>query len=303
MCVEWLQGAELPSTQFQCTLPTVQDTETAESRDERAANRAERALAAAAPLARAVLGSACRGGTGGRGRGASVHSALQVARGHSLRSEHVHHTAPAGEAVAVDAAEQALRDHLEELVGAKVRPVHRLAQPVQRLGAVASHHEVVRADLRAKQVHPAEEGTFAVLAPEAGDDRLAKVGPEAVLVQQRGDHVGEGLRAHLALLAQPVHVAPEAELLVERLHVRREAGEADERLVADLEDLLHLAAHRLVADAVALVARDGDAVLARHRDDGGTVVLHDARHLCAAGERRGARCGASSESCLALGAC
>ena len=32
----------------------------------------------------------------------------------------MHHTAPAGEAVAVDAAEQALRDHLEELVGAKV---------------------------------------------------------------------------------------------------------------------------------------------------------------------------------------
>ena len=51
-----------------------------------------------------------------------------------------------------------------------------------RLGAVASHHEVLRADLRAKQVHPAEEGTLAVLAPEAGDDRLAKVGPEAVLI-------------------------------------------------------------------------------------------------------------------------
>eukprot|EP00962_Isochrysis_galbana_P047432 scaffold19389_cov112-Isochrysis_galbana.AAC.2 len=98
------------------------------------------------------------------------------------------------------------------------------------------------------------------------------------LVEQGSDHVGEGLHTHVSLLAQPVHVGPEPELLLERLHVGGEAGEADEGLVANLEDLLHLAPHCLVPNAVPLVAGDGDAVLAGHRDDGRAVVLHDARH-------------------------
>ncbi len=91
--------------------------------------------------------------------------------------------------------------------------------------------------------------------------------------------------AHVALLAQAVHVRAEAELLLEGLHVGREARQPDESCVVHLERLLHLARDGLVADAVAAVARDRDAVLARHRDHRRAVVLHDRAH----GERGRAR--------------
>ena len=89
-------------------------------------------------------------------------------------------------------------------------------------------------------------------------------------------------RSHLFLfshlLAQPVHVGAEDEALLERLHVGREAGQAAERAVVDLERLLHLAGDRLVAQAVAAVGGDANALFAGHRDDGGAIVLHDGGH-------------------------
>ena len=92
---------------------------------------------------------------GGRRRAGVVRDLLALGR------EDVHGAAPAREAVAVHAREQALREHLEEVVGLEVGLVHGLAQPVHRLGAVAGEDEVVGEHLRAEQVHAA--GTMPAL--------------------------------------------------------------------------------------------------------------------------------------------
>merc|ERR1712094_50823 len=68
---------------------------------------------------------------------ALIHATLEVADGDALGRQHVDRAAPARKAVAVDAAEQALRERLKEVVRLEVGLVHPLAQPVERLGAVA----------------------------------------------------------------------------------------------------------------------------------------------------------------------
>ena len=77
------------------------------------------------------------------------------------------------------------------------------------------------------------------------------------------------------------------ECLAQRLGIARQAGQADVCVVGDGEDLVVVRGdgHRLLAQSQ--VARDRDAVLADHGDDGSAVVLHDTH----AGRRvlRGAR--------------
>ena len=56
-----------------------------------------------------------------------------------------------------------------------------------------------------------------------------------LLVEHRGHEVGEGGGLHVAVLPQLVQVVPELEPVVQRLHVRAEAREADEEVIVDLE--------------------------------------------------------------------
>ena len=80
-----------------------------------------------------------------------VHPALEVPNGRAVLGQHGHRAAPARQAVAVDAAEQALRERLEEVVGLEAGRVHTLAQAVECFGAVARDDEVVGEDLGRRQ--------------------------------------------------------------------------------------------------------------------------------------------------------
>lgn len=72
---------------------------------------------------------------------------------------------------------------------------------------------------------------------ESCHDGADKVGSEAALVEARGDEVGEGARGDGSLLAEAVHVGLVAEEVADGIDVRGEAGEAEEDVLAVLEDL------------------------------------------------------------------
>mmetsp|Transcript_33193 Transcript_33193/g.87234 ORF Transcript_33193/g.87234 Transcript_33193/m.87234 type:complete len:291 (-) Transcript_33193:112-984(-) len=208
--------------------------------------------------------------------GSSVHAALELPGRHTLGREHMYFAAPTSKAVAVDAREQALREHLEQVVSLQIGLVQGLAQTVHSLRAITSQDEVVRVHLSAEQVHAAEVRlVFGSL--QAANHRLAKVRPEALLIEQVGHHVREDSRTHVTLFAQPVHVAAEDKLLLQSLHVGGEPCHATHGFVVHLKSLSHLTRDGLVPQPVAPVARNGNAVFASHADDSGTVVRHD-RH-------------------------
>ena len=80
-------------------------------------------------------------------------------------------------AIAVDARKQALRKNLKEVVGLKIGLIHRLAQAVHCLWAIAGENEIVGVDLSTQQIHAAQ--VRRVLIPlQAADDRLAEVWPK-----------------------------------------------------------------------------------------------------------------------------
>jgi hypothetical protein len=205
-----------------------------------------------------------------------VHPTLQLPRDDLVLRDDVHDSAPPGHRVPVHAAQQRLRERLEELVGAHVRPEERLAHPVHVSRARSRHDEVLRVDGGADEVHPAQEGLPRLLV-EAGHDRLDEVRAEPLLVQDLAEQVGEDLGGHLPLLLEPVQVQPELEQVVQRLDVRGEPPQAHVQLGGHPEDLGEVGRDRVELHAEASVRGDAHAALAGHGDDGGSVVFQD-RH-------------------------
>eukprot|EP00968_Pinguiococcus_pyrenoidosus_P015366 scaffold1411_cov252-Pinguiococcus_pyrenoidosus.AAC.22 len=104
--------------------------------------------------------------------------------------------------------------------------------------ARALHDKILRTGGSANEVHAADEGLPILVQPR--HHGLHEVRAEALLVEQRREHRGEGLRRHLALFAEFVQVHPEAQEVAQRLHVSPQPREADNDAVVELEHLLEV---------------------------------------------------------------
>jgi hypothetical protein len=117
---------------------------------------------------------------------------------------------------------------------------------------------------------------------ESADERLASGGVEAsdhgadevraktLLVEARGDEVGEGARGDGALLTQTIHICLVAEEIAHGVDIGGQAGETEED-VSVLEDLGEVVGHGEGLETETEIAGNGDAVLADHSHTGATI--------------------------------
>mmetsp|Transcript_16735 Transcript_16735/g.46853 ORF Transcript_16735/g.46853 Transcript_16735/m.46853 type:complete len:218 (-) Transcript_16735:135-788(-) len=202
-----------------------------------------------------------------------IHSPLELSSGDAVLGDNVHNASPARHGIAIHAAQQRLRQRLEQLIRLQVRLIQGLAHSVEVARAISGHHEVVALDLRSDQVHRRQEGLAFGVQP--GDDRLAEVRAESLLVQHGRQQVGENCGRHVALLLELVEVHPEFQQVPQGLHIRGQSAQPHVELGRHLEDLCEVARHRVQLDSQSAVGGNPDAVLARHGHDRGSVVFQN----------------------------
>jgi len=197
---------------------------------------------------------------------------LQFLGRDTIRRNDVHHSTPPGNGVAVHRTEQALRNGFKQFVRCHVGPVQRFRHAVQVSRAIARHAKVVRLHSRANQVHAGQKGL--ILVVETANDGFHVVRTEPLFVQQRAHQVTHDRRRHVPLFGQLVQIDAVVQLVLDRLHVRRETRQTDKDLGLHGKQFGKVRGDGGQVLTQATVGGDGDAVFARHGDDCRAVVVH-----------------------------
>ena len=213
---------------------------------------------------------------------------LQFFRGDPVLGNDVHDAAPAGNGVAVHRTQQTLRNGFKELVGLQIGAPQRFGQPVQIARAIAADDKIVRLHAGANEIHAAEKGFVIVI--ESGNDGFHVVGTKALFVQQRAHEMRKHGRGHVPLFRQLIQLNAVVQLVLDGLHVRRQSAQPDINLGLEAEYLGEIRGDGGEILAEAPIRRNGDAVFARHGDNGGAVVVHTAcAIIIISSSRRGRR--------------
>jgi hypothetical protein len=109
---------------------------------------------------------------------------------------------PTTDTVPVNTSEQALRHHLEQLLGFHVGLVQALGNTVQLLSAATTDREIFRKAGSSKKISCPDKG-FVVLV-EPSNDRLAEVRAESSAVKHGRNELETGLGGDVALFAKVV---------------------------------------------------------------------------------------------------
>lgn len=135
---------------------------------------------------------------------------------------------------------------------------------------------IARLARRANQVSGAQ--IHLPILVNAANNRLDEPVTEAALVKHRNDEGSQCLATDVALLLQFVHVSAILQMLRKRKLVGAEASNADNATVVDNRELWHLHGEGLDVLSEAIIAGNGKALLASHRNAASTIELKN-RHL------------------------
>lgn len=196
---------------------------------------------------------------------------------------------PTGKGISVDGVEKGLGNRLEKLIRAlyhsqvsilslfdisenthKIRLPQTLTHAKQLLRRRPTDNKVLCKINAPNTIKPADKW-LARLGVQPRNDGGDKPRTEAALVQGGRYKVGKGAGGDLALFAEAVHVYFVAEEVRDGGHVGGEAGEAEEDVVAVLEDFGEVVGDGEGLEAEAEVAGYGYAVFAYHCYAGAAV--------------------------------
>ena len=111
----------------------------------------------------------------------SIHAPTKCTRNHAVRANDMNRASPTTDTVPVNTSEQALRHHLEQLLGLHVGLVQALGNTVQLLSATSSDCKIFRQARGAKKISCSNK--WLVIFVKSGNDRFAKVWTKSLAVE------------------------------------------------------------------------------------------------------------------------
>jgi hypothetical protein len=113
---------------------------------------------------------------------------------------------PTTDTVPVNTSEQALRHHLEQLLGLHVGLVQALGNTVQLLSAATTDRKIFRKASSSEKIGCPDEGLVVLVEPS--NDRFAKVRAESSAIKHGRNELETGLGRDVTLFAKVVPKKP-----------------------------------------------------------------------------------------------
>ena len=136
----------------------------------------------------------------------SIHAPTKCARNHAVRAYDMNRATPTTDTVPVNTSEQALRHHLEQLLGLHVGLVQALGNTVQLLSAATTDRKIFRKASSSEKIGCPDEGLVVLVEPS--NDRFAKVRAESSAIKHGRNKLETGLGRDVTLFAKVVPKKP-----------------------------------------------------------------------------------------------